>query len=75
MNFTAELREAYQKTIAHLYGKVLKPFYTSPGMLKDLLGLEEFMAAVEHAVEVNKETVVDMSTFQFNYKLWIVATQ
>ena len=75
MNFVSELTEAYQKTMAFLYTSVLEPFYTGPSARKDLSGTEEFMASVEHTVDVNKASIVDMKTLQFNYKLYWVATQ
>ena len=60
MDFCHELTEAYKKVLALLFNRCLHPFYldTSPG--KDLSGMEELMESVRHAVEVNKETVVDM---------------
>jgi hypothetical protein len=75
MNFVSELTEAYQKTLAFLYNSVLEPFYASACPRKDLTGTEEFISSVEHAVNVNKASIVDMKTLQFNYKLYRVATQ
>ena len=75
MNFTDELIEAYQQTIDLFYDLGFKNFYESPGVQKDLSGPKDFMASVRHAVEVNKEKVVDMRTFQLNFKLFCVATQ
>ena len=73
MNFVSELTEAYQKTMAFLYTSVLEPFYAGVSASKDLSGTEEFMSSVEHTVDVNKASIVDMKTLQFNYKLYRVA--
>ena len=75
MNFVSELTEAYQKTMAFLYTSVLEPFYAGASARKDLSGTEEVMSSVEYAVDVNKASIVDMKTLQFNYKLYRVATQ
>ena len=75
MQFAPELCELYEKTLAFLHGSCLKPFYTDASPRKDLTGTNNFMASVEHAVGVNKESVVDMKMFQFNYKIFHIATQ
>ena len=69
------MTETYQKTLAFLYTSVLEPFYAGAIARKDLSGTEEFISYVEHAVDVNKASIVDMKTLQFNYKLYRVATQ
>ena len=75
MQFVPELCEVYQKTLAFLYDRCLQIFYTGASPRKDLTGTNKFMASIGHAVGVNKELVVDMKIFQFNYKLFCAATQ
>ena len=75
MCFTPDLLEAYHKVVRLISDCCLKPFYSSGAPRKDLSASEEIMATIERAVEVNKETVVDMDTFQFNCKLFRTATQ
>ena len=41
-------------------------FYVRGAAHKDLSASEEVTAAIKHTVEVNKESIVDMDTFQFN---------
>ena len=69
MNFTQELLEAYLKTLQLLFDLCLKPFYVQGNEQKDLAADEEFMAHIEHAVDQNRETVVDMRTFQSNARI------
>ena len=40
-----------------------------------MVGMDEFMASIEHAVEVNEATSIDMRTVQFNIKLNRTASQ
>ena len=74
MDFCHELTEAYKKVLALLFNRCLHPFYSDASPRKDLSGTEELMESIRHVVEVNIETVVDMETFQFNYKLVRIAT-
>ena len=75
MNFALRLLEAYHQVLRLLFERCLQPFFEQDNVRKDLTGSDEFMASVAHAVEVNKDKMVDMQTFQFNYKLTCVATQ
>ena len=75
MNFALRLLEAYHQVIRLLFERCLQPFFDQENVRKDLTGSDEFMASVAHAVEVNKDKIVDMQTFQFLYKLTRVATQ
>lgn len=71
----ADLLEAYDKTMELINELVYEPFYAATDRRSRLTGSDEFMASVEHAVEVNKERLVDMRTLQVNYQLWSVASQ
>ena len=75
MDFCHKLTEAYKKVLALLFNRCLHPFYLDASPKEYLSGTEELMESVRHAVEITKETVVDMETFQFNYKLVRIATQ
>ena len=75
MQSVPELCEVYQKTLMFLYSNGLQPFYMGAIPQKDLTRTNKCMASVEHTVGVNTESVVDMETIQFNYKLFCVATQ
>ena len=75
LNFPDDLLEAYAKTLDFIFKHSLEPFYSATDRAVDLAASSKVMDRIEKAVEVNKETVVDMRTLQFNYKLWAVATQ
>ena len=75
MGFASDLLEAYHQVLRLIFDRCLKPFYANSSPRKDLSASKEIMATIERAVEVNKETVVDMDTFQFNCKLFRTATQ
>ena len=53
---------------------VLEPFYAD-ARGKDIPGTEEFMSSVEHTVDVNKASIVDMKMLQFTHNLYQVVTQ
>ena len=74
-NLSPDLLTAYAQTMSLLDDLLYKHFYSNDtDKHSDLRGSEELMASIENAVEVNKERVVNMRTFQFNYKLWKTAT-
>ena len=75
VNFTDDLIEAYRQTLELIFKLALEPFYAATDRAVDLTASSEVMARIEQAVKVNKETVVDVRTLQFNYKLWAVTTQ
>ena len=73
--FAPNLLEVYHKVVRLIYDCCRKPFYASGAARKDLSIRKEVMATIKHTVEVNKDSVVDMDTFQFDYKLFCIATQ
>jgi len=73
-NLSPDLMDAYGQTMSLLDELVYNNFYSNLDEFSDLTGDDDLMASVEHAVEVNKERVVDMRTLQFNFKLWKAAT-
>ena len=75
MQFVSDLCKAYQKTLSFLYDNAFQSFYTVTSVHIYMSGTGNDMASVKHAVDVKKESVVDMKTFQFNYKNLCVVTQ
>ena len=75
MKFERDLMEAYDKTLSLIFDLCLKPFYDAPADGKDLVASEEFMERFKEAVEINKESLVDVKTVMFNFKFWKRATE
>ena len=75
ISFCHKPTEAYKKVLVLLFNRCLHPFYLNASPREDMSVTEELMESVRHTMEVNKYTVVDMETFQFNYKLVHIATQ
>ena len=75
--FAPEMLVAHHKVVRLVFDWCLKQYYrsNSPCKDKDLSVGEEIMTTIKCAVEVNKETVVKIDTFQFNCKLFCTVTQ
>ena len=58
-----------------LFDLVLRPFYIGTSKRNNLSGSNDLIASVEHALNVNKEKIVDMIISQFNYNLFMELTQ
>lgn len=75
MDFTLDLHRAYHKVLSLIIDCCLKPVCAGSTVRKDLSANKKVMAAIEHAIELSSGSVVDMETFQFNYKLFCVVMQ